>query len=137
MSVAAAPASILDKLGLRSLNPGACTGPGGWFDDPDATRLTSFNPATGEAIADVSLTSVAGYGRVASAAQAAFLTWRETPAPRRGELVRDLGVALREMKEPLGDLVSLEMGKIRAEGHGEVQEMIDICDFATGLSRQL
>ena len=60
-----------------------------------------------------------------------------TPAPRRGELVRDLGNALREMKEPLGDLVSLEMGKIRAEGHGEVQEMIDICDFAVGLSRQL
>ena len=60
-----------------------------------------------------------------------------TPAPKRGELVRDLGNALREMKEPLGDLVSLEMGKIRAEGHGEVQEMIDICDFATGLSRQL
>ena len=59
------------------------------------------------------------------------------PAPRRGELVRDLGQALRELKEPLGDLVSLEMGKIRAEGHGEVQEMIDICDFATGLSRQL
>ena len=68
---------------------------------------------------------------------AAFESWRMTPAPKRGELVRDLGNALREMKEPLGDLVSLEMGKIRAEGHGEVQEMIDICDFAVGLSRQL
>ena len=72
-----------------------------------------------------------------NAATAAFLTWRELPAPKRGEVVRDLGEALRELKEPLGDLVSLEMGKIRAEGHGEVQEMIDICDFATGLSRQL
>ena len=67
----------------------------------------------------------------------AFSTWREVPAPKRGEIVRDLGEALRAMKEPLGDLVALEMGKIRAEGHGEVQEMIDICDFATGLSRQL
>jgi aldehyde dehydrogenase (NAD+) len=74
---------------------------------------------------------------VAAAATAAFRTWRELPAPKRGEVVRDLGEALRELKEPLGDLVSLEMGKIRAEGHGEVQEMIDICDFATGLSRQL
>jgi aldehyde dehydrogenase (NAD+) len=67
----------------------------------------------------------------------AFATWRERPAPKRGDLVRDLGSALRDLKEPLGDLVSLEMGKIRAEGHGEVQEMIDICDFAVGLSRQL
>ena len=77
------------------------------------------------------------YDRVATAATEAFRSWREVPAPKRGELVRDLGEALREVKEPLGDLVSLEMGKIRAEGHGEVQEMIDICDFATGLSRQL
>jgi aldehyde dehydrogenase (NAD+) len=137
MSVAVAPSSILDKLGLRSLNSGACTGPDGWFDDPEASRLTSLNPSTGEAIADVSLAGKAAYDRVVSAAQQAFRTWREAPAPRRGELVRDLGQALREMKEPLGDLVSLEMGKIRAEGHGEVQEMIDICDFATGLSRQL
>ena len=83
------------------------------------------------------LCSPAAYDRVANAATAAFLTWRELPAPKRGEVVRDLGEALRELKEPLGDLVSLEMGKIRAEGHGEVQEMIDICDFATGLSRQL
>ena len=84
------------------------------------------------------LASPAAYDQVAAAAAAAgFRTWREVPAPKRGEVVRDLGNALRELKEPLGDLVSLEMGKIRAEGHGEVQEMIDICDFATGLSRQL
>ena len=75
-------------------------------------------------------------GHRATAARA-FQTWRERPAPKRGELVRDLGNALREHKEPLGDLVTLEMGKIRTEGHGEVQEMIDICDFAVGLSRQL
>jgi len=72
-----------------------------------------------------------------AAAVQAFTTWRMVPAPKRGEVVRDLGEALRALKEPLGDLVSLEMGKIRAEGHGEVQEMIDICDFAVGLSRQL
>ena len=137
MSVAVAPSSILDKLGLKPLNPGACTGPNGWFEEPGAAKLTSFNPTTGEALAAVSLASADGYDRVAAAAHAAFLSWRETPAPRRGELVRDLGQALRDLKEPLGDLVSLEMGKIRAEGHGEVQEMIDICDFATGLSRQL
>ena len=74
---------------------------------------------------------------MAATAHAAFLKWRDVPAPRRGQVVRDLGDALREIKEPLGDLVSLEMGKIRAEGHGEVQEMIDIADFAVGLSRQL
>ena len=77
------------------------------------------------------------YERVMAEAVYAFDAWRMVPAPKRGEVVRDLGNALREMKEPLGDLVSLEMGKIRAEGHGEVQEMIDICDFAVGLSRQL
>ena len=70
-------------------------------------------------------------------ADASFKAWREVPAPKRGQVVRDLGDLLREYKEPLGDLVSLEMGKIKAEGHGEVQEMIDICDFAVGLSRQL
>jgi aldehyde dehydrogenase (NAD+) len=137
MSVAVVSASILDKLGLKALNPGACTGPNGWFAEPGAPKLTSFNPTTGEALAAVSLASADAYNRVAAAAHAAFLSWRQTPAPRRGELVRDLGQALRDLKEPLGDLVSLEMGKIRAEGQGEVQEMIDICDFATGLSRQL
>ena len=129
--------SLLTKLQIEPLNPGACTGPGGWITEPDGHALTSFNPTTGEAIAAVRLCSPAAYDRVAAAATDAFRSWRELPAPRRGEVVRDLGEALRELKEPLGDLVSLEMGKIRAEGHGEVQEMIDICDFATGLSRQL
>jgi aldehyde dehydrogenase (NAD+) len=130
-------AALLDTLGLSSLNPGVCTGPDGWISEADGHKLTSFNPTTGEPIATVMLASPAAYERVAVAATDAFRTWREVPAPKRGELVRDLGEALRAMKEPLGDLVALEMGKIRAEGHGEVQEMIDICDFATGLSRQL
>ena len=129
--------SLLAKLQIGPLNPGACTGPDGWIAEPDAHKLTSFNPTTGDAIATVMLCSTGAYDRVAAAATAAFRTWRELPAPKRGEVVRDLGEALRELKEPLGDLVSLEMGKIRAEGHGEVQEMIDICDFAVGLSRQL
>jgi aldehyde dehydrogenase (NAD+) len=129
--------SLLQKLKIEPLNPGACTGPDGWIAEPDGHKLTSFNPTTGEAIAAVMLCSTGAYDRVAAAATSAFSTWREVPAPKRGQVVRDLGEALRELKEPLGDLVSLEMGKIRAEGHGEVQEMIDICEFATGLSRQL
>ena len=136
MTTATVPA-LLGKLSLEELNPGACTGPDAWIHDASSDPLTSFNPTTGEPIARVMMASPAAYDRVAAAAVAAFQTWREVPAPKRGEVVRDLGNALRELKEPLGDLVALEMGKIRAEGHGEVQEMIDICDFATGLSRQL
>ena len=130
-------AALLETLGLSPMNPGVCTGPDGWIREPEGHQLTSFNPTTGEPIATVMQAGPAAYERVAAAATRAFRTWREVPAPKRGEVVRDLGEALRAMKEPLGDLVALEMGKIRAEGHGEVQEMIDICDFATGLSRQL
>jgi aldehyde dehydrogenase (NAD+) len=137
MPLTVTSSAILDKLGLQALNPGACTGPGGWIAEPDGQNLTSYDPTTGDEIAVVTLASERTYDRVAAAAHAAFQTWREVPAPKRGEVVRDLGNALRALKEPLGDLVTLEMGKIRAEGHGEVQEMIDICDFATGLSRQL
>jgi aldehyde dehydrogenase (NAD+) len=129
--------SILKALQIKEINPGACHGPDAWIEDPKGKELVSFNPATGEAIAKVIQATPATYGKVSKAAHEAFLTWREVPAPKRGLIVRDLGDALREAKEPLGDLVSLEMGKIRAEGHGEVQEMIDICDFAVGLSRQL
>ncbi|HSR47670.1 MAG TPA: aldehyde dehydrogenase family protein [Anaerolineales bacterium] len=128
---------ILKKLEIQGVNPGACIGPGAWIDDLSGKELVSFNPTTGEALASVRQVSAAGYERVAVAAVEAFHMWRETPAPRRGQLLRDLGDVLREYKEPLGELVSLEMGKIRAEGIGEVQEMIDICDFAVGLSRQL
>ncbi len=131
-----APA-ILAKLGLTAVNPGVSTGVDDWALTADAELLTSYDPTTGQPIAAVQLATEAAYERVAGTAAARFLSWREGPAPKRGDLVRDLGEALRRVKEPLGDLVSLEMGKIRPEGHGEVQEMIDICDFATGLSRQL
>ncbi|RME08521.1 MAG: aldehyde dehydrogenase family protein [Anaerolineae bacterium] len=129
--------SVLEKLGIQEVNPGTCIGPDGWLDDPKGKKIVSYNPATGEALASVVQVTPETYEKVVSAAQEAFLTWRTIPAPKRGALIRDLGDALRELKEPLGDLVTLEMGKIRAEGHGEVQEMIDICDFAVGLSRQL
>jgi aldehyde dehydrogenase (NAD+) len=129
--------ALLEKLQIKEINPGACSGPHQWIEDPAGKELTSYNPATGEAIAKVIQATPKTYEAVVAAAQEAFLKWREVPAPKRGQVVRDLGDALRELKEPLGDLVSLEMGKIRVEGHGEVQEMIDMCDFATGLSRQL
>lgn len=128
--------AILDKLHLTAINSGACTGPGGWLET-NGPRITSVNPATNEPIAQVTATTPAAYEQLVSAAQAAFKNWREVPAPKRGLFIRDLGSALRDAQEPLGELVTLEMGKIRAEGIGEVQEMIDICDFAVGLSRQL
>jgi len=129
--------AILKKLGIEETNPGACTGPDGWIQDPEGSELISYNPTTEEPIASVVQATSESYQRVVSEADAAFRKWRAVPAPQRGQVVRDLGEALRELKEPLGDLVSLEMGKLKAEGHGEVQEMIDICDFAVGLSRQL
>ena len=129
--------ALLEKLGIKDVNPGACYGPEGWIEDPKGKPLVSYNPSTGEAIASVIQATPDGYEKVASNAHEAFFTWRNMPAPQRGQVVRDLADALREYKEPLGELVSLEMGKIRAEGQGEVQEMIDVCDFAVGLSRQL
>ena len=128
---------LLSKLNLSDLNPGACTGPDGWIMDPHGTPLVSVDPTSGNAIASVMQASPATYDKIVKAAQGAFTTWRMTPAPKRGLVIRDLGNALRGQLEPLGELVSLEMGKIRGEGIGEVQEMIDICDFAVGLSRQL
>jgi aldehyde dehydrogenase (NAD+) len=129
--------SLLDALQLSEVNPGACSGPDGWVSDPAGAPLVSYNPTTGEPIATVIQATAPTYDAVVDQAAAAFASWRMTPAPKRGLLVRDLGSALREQLEPLGELVTLEMGKIRAEGIGEVQEMIDICDFALGLSRQL
>ena len=127
--------ALLRKLRIDAVNSGACSGTNTWKSG--TKRLTSFSPATGNAIADVMMAEAAEYDTVVQQATLAFVKWRTTPAPVRGQLVRDLGNRLREICEPLGELVSLEMGKIRAEGIGEVQEMIDICDFATGLSRQL
>jgi aldehyde dehydrogenase (NAD+) len=129
--------SVLDKLGIQPVNAGACTGPDGWLKDPKGKELVSYNPTTGEAIASVVQATPEIYEKVAAAAQKAFLSWRNVPAPKRGQVVRDLADALRDLKEPLGDLVTIEMGKIRPEGQGEVQEMIDICDFAVGQSRML
>ena len=99
--------------------------------------LTSINPATGEVIGRTYASSRADYDVIMARAEAAFKIWRTTPAPRRGEAIRLCAEALREHKDALGTLVTLEMGKILPEGEGEVQEMIDICDFAVGLSRQL
>lgn len=129
--------TLLQKLNIQPVNAGACLGPDGWLKDPKGRELISYNPSSGEALASVIQATPETYEKVASAAQQSFLKWREVPAPKRGEVVRDVGNALRELKEPLGDLVTLEMGKIRAEGHGEVQEMVDICDFAVGQSRML
>jgi aldehyde dehydrogenase (NAD+) len=129
--------ALLSKLQISQINPGACCGPDGWIADPGGREIVSFNPASGEPIARIIQATPASYENVMNEASTAFKSWRMLPAPKRGEVVRDLGEALRELKEPLGDLVSLEMGKIQAEGRGEVQEMIDICDFAVGLSRQL
>jgi aldehyde dehydrogenase (NAD+) len=128
--------TLLRKLGIRAKNFGGFDSTG-WIKETHDKTISSINPTTNKTIADVRIASKSAYDRVIVGAQKTFERWRNTPAPKRGEFVRDLGNALREMKEPLGDLVTLEMGKIRAEGHGEVQEMIDICDFAVGLSRQL
>src|SRR3972149_5631050 len=129
--------ALLEKLHLQEVNPGACSGPDAWLSDPAGKVLVSYNPATGEPIAGVVQATAAAYESVMSRAAGAFRAWRAVPAPKPGALGGDLGALLREYQEPLGELVSLEMGKIRAEGQGEVQEMIDICEFATDLSRQL
>jgi aldehyde dehydrogenase (NAD+) len=125
---------IFDALGLEEVNSGAYAGR--WLD-PSGDEITSVNPATEEPIAAVRQASLDDYETVVEEAADAFIEWRMLPAPKRGEYVRLIGNALREYKEPLGALVALEMGKIKAEGEGEVQEMIDVADFAVGLSRQL
>ena len=127
---------ILDSLGLDAINPGTWYGSESSSDD-SASLIESINPATGEVIASVRSTSAAEYDALVSKAQAAFLEWRKVPAPVRGNAVRLIAAALREHKDALGSLVSLEMGKIKAEGDGEVQEMIDIADFAVGQSRMM
>ena len=129
--------TVLKKLDLEAVNSGACHGPDGWCAPDDAEPIVSVNPTTGEPLAAVQPADRRAYDIVLARAAEAFGRWRDTPAPVRGQLVRDLGNALRESAEPLGELVTLEMGKIRAEGIGEVQEMIDICDLAVGQSRQL
>ncbi|NOZ06583.1 MAG: aldehyde dehydrogenase family protein [Chloroflexi bacterium] len=129
--------SLLKELHIEEINPGACTGPDGWIEDPNGEKLVSYNPTNGDPIAGVIQATATTYDRVVRRAATAFQKWQTVPAPKRGLVIRDLANATRAMKEPLGELVTLEMGKIKVEGMGEVQEMIDICDFATGLSRQL
>ena len=126
---------VLEKLHIEPLNSGACYGD--WIARPSGGQLESLNPATGELLAKIQLAGLDDYETVVTRASEAFLDWRMLPAPRRGEIVREIGNELRACKDDLGMLVSLEMGKILAEGRGEVQEMIDIADFAVGLSRQL
>ncbi len=125
---------VLSALGLAAENPGAYAG--AWLETKGAP-ITAHNPATGQPIATVRAASAADYEKVVAAAAAAFARWREIPAPQRGEYVRQMGLALRAKKDALGRLVTLEAGKILEEGRGEVQECIDIADFALGLSRQL
>tara|TARA_Y100001970_G_scaffold61246_1_gene78181 strand:- start:3644 stop:5164 length:1521 start_codon:yes stop_codon:yes gene_type:complete len=128
---------ILEKLNIKNENYGSCVGGEEWFETSDKGVIDSINPTTGELIAKVYKCSESDYDKVINASNEAFEEWRMVPAPKRGELIRLMGNALRENKDLLGSLVALEMGKIKAEGDGEVQEMIDIADFAVGLSRQL
>ena len=127
---------ILKRLGLESTNPGTWSGARSSASE-EAPLIESVNPATGEVIAAVRATTREEYDRTIEAAREAFLEWRQVPAPVRGEAIRRVGNALRDYKDALGSLVTLENGKIKAEGDGEVQEMIDICDFAVGQSRML
>lgn len=125
----------LQRLGIKDLNHGACTGVH-WIDTKGEV-IESYSPADGKLIGKIAQATADDYEAIILQSQKAFLEWRKVPAPKRGEVVRQIGNALRERKEDLGRLVSYEMGKIYQEGLGEVQEMIDICDFAVGLSRQL
>jgi len=121
-------------LGLSETNKGTSTG-AEFFGSGE--HISSYSPVDGQLIAQIETTTKADYEKVVQTASKAFLEWRKVPAPQRGEIVRQFGEKLRSVKEPLGKLVSYEMGKSYQEGLGEVQEMIDICDFAVGLSRQL
>ena len=129
--------SVLAALGLGDNESGTYLGNGEWSKTADAGVLEPVNPTTGETLGRVLASSQADYDTIVERAQAAFKVWRNTPAPRRGEAIRLCADALRAHKDALGSLVALEMGKSKPEGDGEVQEMIDIGEFAVGLSRQL
>jgi aldehyde dehydrogenase (NAD+) len=128
---------FLKQLGVGQDNPGAYFGNGEWSATRDQGVIESVNPASGELIGRVYGASADDYERVIATAAHVFEEWRNVPAPQRGEAVRLCTEALRRNKDALGSLVSLEMGKIKPEGDGEVQEMIDIGDFALGQSRML
>ena len=128
---------ILKKLSILNQNFGACVGGDKWYETSNEGVIDSTNPSNSKKIASVFKCSESDYEKVITASSEAFRSWRKVPAPVRGQLIFEMGNKLRENKDALGSLVSLEMGKIKAEGDGEVQEMIDIADFAVGLSRQL
>jgi aldehyde dehydrogenase (NAD+) len=127
----------LQALGLGEMNPGTWSGSHGWSDDHSAAPIESINPASGRPIARVRAATTADYEHVLASAVEAARQWRTVPAPKRGEAIRLIAEELRLYKDALGSLVSLENGKIKTEGDGEVQEMIDIADFAVGQSRML
>ena len=129
--------AVLAALGLKPQNPGACFGPGQWAELRAESMMDAVCPANGEVIAQVSPATEQDYARVIETAQQAALAWRQVPAPERGHAVRLITEALRANKDALGSLVALEMGKIKPEGDGEVQEMIDIGDLALGQSRMM
>jgi aldehyde dehydrogenase (NAD+) len=135
MTATATANELLERLEIEPVNSGACDGD--WIANPSGGELASINPADGSVIARVRMAGRNDYERVTASAAGAFREWRMIPAPKRGEMVREMADELRRSKADLGALVSMEMGKIRAEGQGEVQEMIDVADFAVGLSRQL
>ncbi|HVN02985.1 MAG TPA: aldehyde dehydrogenase family protein [Bryobacteraceae bacterium] len=135
MSATVTANEVLERLEIEPVNSGACWGE--WIPNPSGGELASLNPSDGSVIARVRMAGRADYEAIAARAAEAFREWRMLPAPKRGEIVREFGDALRAAKADLGALVTMEMGKVRAEGQGEVQEMIDVADFAVGLSRQL
>lgn len=127
---------LLHRLKIQAVNPGAFSGQG-WQSEKHHQTLASFSPSNNEKLAEIATCTMADYEQVMSRAVDAAQVWRKVPAPKRGEIIRQIGLALREQKDNLGSLVSLEMGKSKQEGDGEVQEMIDIADFAVGQSRML
>src|SRR5688572_2449993 len=128
-------ADVFRRLGIQAVNSGVYAG--GWIEPPGGEEFFALNPATGQPLARVIGANQATYGRAVESAAETFQKLRLLPAPQRGEIVRQIGNALRAAKADLGMLVTLEVGKTKSEGLGEVQEMIDMCDFAVGLSRQL
>ncbi len=130
-------ANLLKDLHLSEKNQGTCTDADGWSTTTTAGEMISYNPTDGSIIGSVYNCSAADYEQVITRAQQAFSEWRMVPAPKRGEIIRQIGDALRQQKELLGNLVSLEMGKSKQEGLGEVQEMIDMADLAVGQARML
>lgn len=132
---AAGMMNVLEQLGIGAVNSAACLGPGLWL--PRDHPFPSLNPATGKAIAKAGDATAPDYESVIGNAEALFEAWRAVPAPKRGEVVWAIGAALRRHKDALGTLIAMETGKIKEEGDGEVQEAIDIADFAVGQSRML